>query len=1061
MGIEKNKFEEYYRARKIIKDLVNKDLFGPVLDDEVIIELPAQYYAMGKLYPKEQEQDILDMARSTGVDSGLDSYDASLASTNIRNPSSMGVTCTLKKDVSMINVSINFGMYEPMNFQEIQEQGINVERWISDIKEDTTFWVRRAFSYNHKYELGDLQEVELLSQIFLRGYVHKTCRDGERICTFVLINGREISNDRNTVNSNMIFQPHIRISSANETKKIFTSTIRQVEIKEDFELLEMDMLYSQYKCYGQGHGCSVNWGNESKIETDEPEFVESTFVPEYNLKQMKAAQIGKLPVLSMEHIASTDASNVIFELSQFARKYKEWIDKEESKISTVEQRLMECAEYHIDKCNFAYERIKNAVYVLEESLKGDKIAWYAFKYANEAMLMQRLQTLKKQKKEVDAKEIKWYPFQLAFFLQELTSMAVPTSDDRKLVDLLWFPTGGGKTEAYLGIAAFSIFFRRMKYGEKGEGVSIIMRYTLRLLTIQQFERASMLICACELLRKKYNISEKTIEIGLWVGNELTPKNVDDAEKSLRKHRVGAKLSADEADPCQIKICPWCGIEFTVENYSTDKANGKMNIHCNNPDCECHDMEGLPIRLLDQEIYERTPAFLVATVDKFAQITLKSEPATIFGVGSFHNPPDLIIQDELHLISGPLGTMTGIYEAAITTVCERNNIPVKIVASTATIRNAENQIRALYGREFTQFPPQGISIDNSFFAVKSEDTDHPARLYLGYMGVGTTFTTTLIRIYASWLFASRYLIDMGFDENVIDNFWTLIGYFNSLRELGGTRTQVVDDIQSRYQHLKDRKFAHLIPKFTGKNNYEFSVELTSRMGNDEISDIIQKGLKKPYTKLNSEDVYDFILASNMISVGVDVGRLGTMVVAGQPKTNAEYIQATSRVGRDNPGLVFMVYNSSRSRDRSHYEQFLRYHSALYRYVEATSLTPFSDRARDRGLQALFVTLCRYLIDNLRENSAAGNFNKDNKEIVMIEKIIKEYVEKVDESELDDVLEELRDIEEAWHDKTGGELYYKKKNKNELLKPDTDEYSRFRTMNSMRSVEQQSGIYLLGG
>jgi hypothetical protein len=1061
MGIEKNKFEQYYKAREIIKDIVRKDLFGPVLEDEVIIELPAQYYAMGKLYPKEQEQDILDMARSTGIDSDLESYDASLASTNIRNPSSMGITCTLKKDVSNINVSVDFGMYESMNFQEVQEKEINVERWSKDIKEDTMFWSRRSFSFNHNFELGDLQEVELLPAIILRGYVHKICRDGERIFTLVLINGRETGNDRTVINANMIFQPHIRISSANEEKKIFTSTIRQVEIKEDFELLEMDMLYSQYKCYGQGHGCSVNWGNEGEKETEEPEFVESSFIPEYNLKQMKAVQIDDLPVLSMEYIISIDASKVITELSYFVKKYKLWIDDEKIKVVTVEDRLRECAEEHIDNCHFAYNRIKNAVKVLEDSLNSDRIVWNAFVYANEAMLMQRVQTLKKQNKKVNSKEIKWYPFQLAFFLQELTSMAVPTSDDRKLVDLLWFPTGGGKTEAYLGIAAFTIFFRRMKYGETGEGVSIIMRYTLRLLTIQQFERASMLICACELLRKKYNISEKAIEIGLWVGNELTPKNIDDAEKSLRKLRVGAKLSADEADPCQIKICPWCGTEFTVENYSTDKANSKMNIQCHNNDCKCHDMEGLPIRLLDQEIYERTPAFLVATVDKFAQITLKSEPAAIFGVGSSCNPPDLIIQDELHLISGPLGTMTGIYEAAITRVCEKNNIPVKIVASTATIRNAENQIRALYGRNFTQFPPQGVSIDNSFFAVKSEDTDRPARLYLGYMGVGTTFTTTLIRIYSSWLFASRYLIDLGFDENVIDNFWTLTGYFNSLRELGGTRTQVVDDIQSRYQHLKDRKFAHLIPKFTGKNNYEFSEELTSRMGNDKISDIIQKGLKKPYTKLNSEDVYDFILASNMISVGVDVGRLGTMAVAGQPKTNAEYIQATSRVGRDNPGLVFMVYNSSRSRDRSHYEQFLRYHSALYRYVEATSLTPFSDRARDRGLQALFVTLCRYLIDNLRENSSAGNFNKDNKEIVMIERIIKEYVVKVDESELDDVLEELRDIEEAWHDKTGGELYYKKKNKNELLKPDTDEYSRFRTMNSMRSVEQQSGIYLLGG
>ncbi len=1061
MATEKNKYDEYYKARTVIKDLVEKDLFGPVLEDEVIIEAPKQYYAMGKLYPKSQEQDILDMSRGTGAESELDNYDASLASTNMRDPSSMGITCTLKKDIFEVSVSVSFAMYEPLNLSEIQERALNIDRWKADIDDNTTFWHRNAYCFDVIMKMGEVQEFELIPQIFIRGYVHKICKDGERIFTVVLINGRETGNDQNAINANMLFHPSIKITSVDNNKNIFTSTIRQVEIKDEFELLEMDMLYNDYKCYGQGHGCSVNWGNEMNTDTDEPSYIESTFIPEYNLKQMKAAQIKDLPVLSMDFIISEKPEKVIEGLEKFTEKYAEWINGEEKKSNDVEFRLQECAKDHIQKCRFAYERINNSIRILKDSVIGNQIVWSAFRYANEAMLLQRIQTLKKQGKDPDKKEIMWYPFQLAFFLQELTSMAEPENKDRKLVDLLWFPTGGGKTEAYLGIAAFTIFYRRMKYGEVGEGVSVIMRYTLRLLTIQQFERASMLICACELLRQRYRISTKPIEIGLWVGNELTPKNIEDAEKSLRKLQVGAKLSADEADPCQIKICPWCGKELSVDNYSIDKASSIMNIKCDNADCDCHQMNGLPIRLIDQEIYERTPSFIVATVDKFAQITLKSEPAAIFGVGQSHNPPDLIIQDELHLISGPLGTMTGIYEAAITRVCEKSNIPVKIIASTATIRNAENQIRALYGRSFTQFPPQGISTDDSFFAVKSEDADRPARLYLGYMGVGTTFTTTLIRIYASWLFASRYLIDIGFEDKVIDNFWTLTGYFNSLRELGGTRTQIVDDVQSRYQHLKDRKFAHLMPAFSGKNNYEFSEELTSRMGNDKISEIIQKGLKKSFTKENSEDVYDFILASNMISVGVDVGRLGTMAVAGQPKTNAEYIQATSRVGRDNPGLVFMVYNASRSRDRSHYEQFLRYHSAMYRYVEATSLTPFSDRARDRGLQALFVTLCRYMIDNLRDNSSAGNFDKNSKDVIKIEKIIKEYVKTVDESELDNVLEELQDIEEAWEDKSGGELYYKKKNKNELLMPDTDEDSRFRTMNSMRSVEQQSGIYLLGG
>lgn len=1060
--MELNKrYEDFYKAREIIKDILSKDLMGPVLENENIIELPMQYYALGKLYPKNQETEILDMSRAAGVDSETDTYDTSLASTNMRNPSSMGITCTLKPNVECIRINIEFGTYVPNNAKEVAEKEINIKRWEKDSNEDTVYWVRKAHSFEADINICNQFEKEILNGIIVKGYVHKICKDGEIIFTVVLINNRECSNDVLAINSNMIFQPHIRISSANkEDRKIFISTSRQVEISNEKELHELDMLYSKYKCYGQGHGCSVNWINNINPETEEPDFVESTFIPEYNLKQMKAVQLDQMPVLIMKYIFTAQSSDVIKSLYEFAKLYKEWIEQKGYEIGLLEERYKECAHKNIDNCNRTYLRIINSIKILDESSNGDKVAWLAFKHSNEAMYMQRKQALVKSKNMGNDNDIKWYPFQLAFFLQELTSIINPESNERKLVDLLWFPTGGGKTEAYLGIAAFTIFYRRMKYKEAGEGVSVIMRYTLRLLTIQQFERASLLICACELLRKKHLISDKPIEIGLWVGNELTPKNVEKAENSLRKLKVGAKLSADEADPCQVKICPWCGAELTAQNYSTDKSKGKMNIKCNNIECDFSGISYLPVRLLDQEIYTFTPAFLLATVDKFAQITLNSEPTAIFGVDSVHHSPDLIIQDELHLISGPLGTMTGIYEAAITKICEKNNYPIKIVASTATIRNADNQIKALYGREHTQFPPQGLTVDDSFFAARSNEHERPARLYLGYMGVGTTFTTTLIRVYAAWLFASRYLVTLGYSDKVIDNFWTMTGYFNSLRELGGTSTQVVDDVQSRYQHLKDRKFAHLIPKFIGKDNYEFSEELTSRMGNDRISEIIQKGLKKPFTRLNSEDVYDFILASNMISVGVDVGRLGTMAVAGQPKTNAEYIQATSRVGRDNPGIVFTIYNPSRSRDRSHYEQFLRYHSAMYRYVEATSLTPFSDRARDRGLQALFVTLCRYLISDLRANHSAGKFNKNSEEISEIEKMITEYVREVDEKEIDNVLAELYEIEEIWQEQTGGELFYRMKGKKNLLKPDTDEKDRFRTMNSMRSVEQQSGIYLLG-
>ena len=571
----------------------------------------------------------------------------------------------------------------------------------------------------------------------------------------------------------------------------------------------------------------------------------------------------------------------------------------------------------------------------------------------------------------------------------------------------------------------------------------------------------MLIFACEFLREKYHLGGEEISIGLWVGGKLTPNLLSEARTSINKQQRGAIISADEANPCQVQVCPWCGKKLTAHDYSVKVSERRMVIKCSNPECACYSLEnGFPLHIIDEAIYEHLPTFIVATVDKFAQIPLSEKPAALFGISNKKNPPELIIQDELHLISGPLGTMTGIYEAAISKLCEKNGVYAKVIASTATIRNAKNQIKALYGRDYSQFPPQGISSKDSYFAIESTPEDRPAREYFGVMGIGTTATTTLIRVNAALLYATRYLIGLGYEDKVVDNFWTITGYFNSLRELGGASTQILDDVQSRFYYFANKKFASLSPKVDSTKKYDYFEELTSRMSNSEITKIIQDKLKREYRNGQHKDVYDFILASNMISVGVDVSRLGIMVVAGQPKTNAEYIQSTSRVGRDKPGLVITVYNASRSRDRSHYEQFLKYHSALYRYVEATSLTPFADRARDRGLHALYVSLCRYLVPGMLANENAVNYDPENEDIKKIEGIILDYVQRVDPEEYDAVLNELMDIEDEWYMATTGSLVYRSfRQEKKLLKSDVDD-SRFRTMNSMRNVDAQAGIYLLG-
>lgn len=1056
------RYSEFYEAREKILEIVAEDLLGPVTEDEVINEPPTSYYIMGKLYPrteKEPEQD--DNTTSTDLDV-LDA-DASLATANIRNPRAMGITYTVNSGADELHIVIKYAFYKPFGLSAALEKGVPVDRYKTLIdqaddkeKERMVFWQRDFTCREVTVPTSDGSGIEIESGIFLRTYLHFSTESGERIFTTVLTNERYVpDNDRNAIAANTVMQPEI-IIEAPAGQETFTEVRRQVAMSNNEELLQLDMLYDADKCYAQGHGCAVMWDTDNET----PEYIRTAFIPTYNLMQMKAAEIKDTPVFNMHYLFSSEKDEVLANIRSFLDLYEDWIEKKQQ-ISKTERYadFKSSADQNLNACENILRRIRHSVDLLETNSN----AWKAFRYANEAMFMQRCKTIEKQNAmngvtaDIDSWKINWYPFQLAFVLLEISSFVEPDGEDRKLVDLLWFPTGGGKTEAYLGIAAFELFYRRLCNPENCNGLTIIMRYTLRLLTIQQFERASMLICACELLRKKYGIPGDEISIGLWVGNSFTPGTIDEADSVLTKIMSIGQIGHDDTDPCQVKICPWCGRPLGPKDYKVNRSTKRMEITCKNNECDFYNIP-LPVRLIDEEIYEYRPAFLVATVDKFAQIAIQSKTAALFSIDNDSLPPELIIQDELHLISGPLGTMTGIYEAAITHICENKGRPVKVVASTATIRNASNQILALYGRKYNQFPPQGLSTDDSFFAVQASQDEKPARFYAGIMGVGTTFTTTMIRLYAAWLFASRYLVDLGYDESVIDNYWTLTGYFNSIRELGATQTQIVDDIQSRYLYLKDNKFKEKYGNYSGEEKYENLVELTSRMSNDEISRVIQEDLKRSYTRDDHSTVYDFVLASNMISVGVDVGRLGIMAVAGQSKTNAEYIQATSRVGRNNPGLVFTVFNASRSRDRSHYEQFSRYHSALYRYVEATSLTPFSDRARDRGLQALFIILCRYFCPELLEDNSACNFRMDLPGVKKAEEIIYRYVDYVDSRERDNVLSEIKDIERKWQDKAEtGELWYRKKGKPSLMQPDTAE-DRFRIMNSMRSVEPESGIYI---
>jgi ATP-dependent helicase YprA (DUF1998 family) len=477
------------------------------------------------------------------------------------------------------------------------------------------------------------------------------------------------------------------------------------------------------------------------------------------------------------------------------------------------------------------------------------------------------------------------------------------------------------------------------------------------LTIQQFDRAALLVCACESIRRQTaDIGNQQISIGLWVGEGATPNSLDDARASLAKLRTGASLS--DKNPVQLHSCPWCGATLDADNYILAHNPDRLAVACRQKDCEFQ--HGLPVFVVDEDIYRSRPTLLIATADKFASLPWRADVGSIFAVGGPEFPPELIIQDELHLISGPLGTLTGLYETVVDHLCTKDGVRAKVIASTATIRRAKEQSRALFGRDVRQFPPPGIDARDSYFAVEAPPEDKGSRRYLGLMAPGTSQTTLLVRSYAALL---QKVTEIAAPDTIKDPYWTLVGYFNSLRVLSGARMQVLDDVNDRIDQL-----AHDSGRTARKAGGQIElIELTSRAESGDIP----AHLKRMARSLPDPDVLDVILATNMISVGVDVDRLGLMAVMGQPQGTSEYIQATSRVGRMYPGLVLVLFNSARSRDRSHYESFRSYHSALYRQVEATSVTPFSSRARDRALHAVLISLARQTDPAFRPNAAASN------------------------------------------------------------------------------------------
>lgn len=1034
--------EAKYAFREKLSQAMIADLIGPaggpeeVLDDE-----PITRYVTGILYPAGggwQTAGLADAAEDVDESEDYDEVvnpDPAVAMANVKNPGSMGLSFAVRvADCDCIRVTVEAGRYAPLPLEEGQTQ----PRWKrSPLSiEPVTIDLTNPHRGNRTDLAHDLK-------LFTR--VRPVDSAGVVAVTVILINERKAAGFGQR-DADAIFQPRLTIEASNDAPGVFVERVTTPGVGlEDDEVLSNELLFRHVPNLAVGHGCSVTW----EVMSGSADRLQTTFTPTYDLPLADSNPAIDVPALDMRMLSVAGRNEAVDGLRELARGYREWISGLETDARQLNGTRADTARRHISQCITAAARIEAGI----ELLANSDDAFQAFRLMNTAMIQQRIRSerILSGRTELLPEEIpaRWRPFQLAFVLLCLNGIANPEDDDRNLSDLLWFPTGGGKTEAYLGLIAFTIFLRRMT--GRGAGVTALMRYTLRLLTIQQFERATLLICCCESIRRNRNdLGDDEISIGLYVGRSATPLTRKDAEQALKKLRQNPTAVPKEGNPVQFRSCPWCGTMLDATKYWIGKAPTRLNINCENTDCEFS--KHLPAYLIDEDVYDFHPSLVIGTVDKFAGLPWRAKANALFNRDRPEQSGiDLIIQDELHLISGPLGTLTGLYETVIDHLAGRDEVRPKVVASTATIRRAHAQGNALFDRPVMQFPPPGIDSRDSYFAVEADSTKKGNRRYIGVMSPGKSQTTLLVRVYAALL---QYAADIVGDPADKDPYWTLVGYFNSLRVLAGARMQVQDDVEERIDLLA--------PGDGSRREINDPIELTSRASSVDIPGY----LKRMRITLPSRDTLSVILATNMISVGVDIDRLGLMAVMGQPQSTSEYIQSTSRVGRQHPGLVVTIYNAARSRDRSHYESFVPYHSALYREVESTSVTPFSPRARDRGLHAVLIALARHTVQGLHENSDAVNIAAHRQDVERLRELILARVRRIDSAEVEPTREELDEFIATWERRASEErglVYANREHPERALLIEAAEDTEnlpdvMPTLWSLRDVDRTSNLYL---
>ncbi len=960
-------------------------------------------------------------------------------------PSSMGLRFQVSEGTGVLRFTARWGRYNGRRETD-PETG-----------RQQTYYDRKPFQESVEIDLAEIadggsehrdfeNDVALSVEVF--DY------EGRRVVEAALLNnavtGRELPPKL------WLFQAELEVAAADASAAFLPARDAREHDRgsRDDEVRRLDLLYRDRLEFAIGRTASVAWDVEAQ-DAHRATAVRTTWLPTAEVPQTRAPEV-EGAVLSMRALMESTPAQLRDGLRPLVDAYSAWIATQAAANAALPPHLRKEGNVGIEDANAALHRLEVGLDLLGSNEDAQRAFWFMNRAMRDQRLRSQVAALRIERRslsivdavaEVEARgdrAASWRAFQLAFIIMQLPAVVDPTHDRRSSdfprAELLFFPTGGGKTEAYLGLAAFTFGIRRLQGKvetpdgllDGGDGVAVLMRYTLRLLTSQQFIRATTLLCAAEMIRREDpgTWGATPFRIGLWVGSSVSPKRFTEAAEQVKDVRESDSNAAYGLSVLQFDHCPWCGTGINPKaDVEADEVEKRIRVYCGDRRSGCPfstggaAVDGLPVLTVDDEIYRHPPTFLLATVDKFARLAREGEAASLFGYVSkrcprhgykhadtdasvcgaeHHNatkkhgrsygptdavavgrlrPPDLIIQDELHLITGALGTAVGLFEGAIDVLStwelgdESSAGPVKplVIASTATVRKAGEQVQRLYARDVEVFPPQVLSVSDTFFSKEVSLAEEPGRLYLGACLHGARLTLAEIRLSEILLLAGQQLFDAH--GAAAEPYMTLVDYFSATRELAGMRRYLEDDVTTRVGNPD---------KSTGYPRRRTPLrigELTSRISSSEIGRTLTH-LAAPFDEAldtsvgrkassakraageklpDREPPYDVVLATSMLQVGVDVPRLGLMLIVGQPKNTAEYIQASSRVGREasKPGLVVTLANRSRPRDMAHYEQFEHYHDTFYANVEALSVTPFSEASLERGLTGLLVSAARVI------------------------------------------------------------------------------------------------------